>query len=140
MSAELTPELVAALERLPTSVDRLERALLGDPTIGHRGIVQRTERLEVLADGIHAVHNEIEGRRKEGDIRSHERIDLLDKTWKQELTQQHEDNRAELEQIKDDGRRVEKKVDRLIYVFLGAGAVTGGGLGFLIRELVGGAL
>ncbi|MDP3973162.1 MAG: hypothetical protein Q8P61_09680 [Candidatus Nanopelagicales bacterium] len=137
---ELTPELIAALGQLPASVGRLERALLGDPTIGHKGLVQRTERLEVLADGIHAIHNEIEGRRKEGDARAHNRVDQLEIQWRSELKQQHDDNRAEIEQIKDDGRRVEKKVDRLIYVFLGAGAVTGGGLGFLIREMVGAGL
>ena len=126
---QLSPELIASLTAMPDAVDRLHRALIGDQTIGHRGVVERLGVLEAVERAIPEVHAKIDERRVEGDRRAHERIDEIDKKYD-----------AEVEAIRDDGRRIERKVDRLIWLFLGAGAVTGGGVGFLVRELVNGGL
>ena len=126
---QLSAELVESLTAMPEAVNRLHRALIGDATIGHRGVVERLGMLEQVERSIPAVHASIDDRRIEGDRRAHERID--------EIAEKFE---TEVDAIRDDGRRIERKVDRLIWLFLGAGAVTGGGVGFLVRELVNGGL
>jgi len=106
MPPDLTTEHL--LEDLSRRFSRVERALLGDDSIGHLGLLKRTEMLEVLGRDSQNVHDGIDERRRDGDARAHERID-----------------------------RVEKKIDRLLWAFAGAGVVAGGSVAGLIRALGG---
>ncbi len=37
-------------DRLQSSVDRIEKAIVGDPQMGHRGLAQRVEHIEQRVD------------------------------------------------------------------------------------------
>jgi len=106
---------VQLLGELNNRFERVERAILGDDSIGHLGLVKRTEMLEVLGRDAQIVHDGIDARRIGGDKRTHERIDGVF---------------VEL-------ARVEKKIDRLLWAFAGAGAVAGGSIAGFAR-LIGG--
>lgn len=100
------------LKDLHTRFNRVERAILGDPSVGHRGLVNRVENLERLGESAPEVHGAIDQRRVEGDRRAHDRIDELDTSTRDRLTS------------------IEKKLDRAIWLVTGAfigGGLIGGG-------------
>jgi hypothetical protein len=106
----MPPTTDELLTDLATRFQRVERAILGDPSVGHRGLVSRVETLETTTTGREAEHKELEKSRIEGDRRVHERIDKVDTTADSNL------------------RRIEKKLDRSIWMT--GGAFLGGlGLG-----------
>lgn len=109
------PTTEALLEELNRRFSRVERAILGDDTIGHLGLVRRVESLEVLGKDAQVTHDAIDTRRQDGDKRAHERIDGVF---------------VEL-------ARVEKKIDRLLFAFMGAGVVAGGSVAGVARLLGG---
>ena len=105
------------LEDLRSRFVRVERALMGDPSVGHRGLVTRVESLEQLGADAPEVRAAIDQRRTDGDKRLHERLD------------EHQ------EETRDAVAAVGRKVDRIIYVFAGAflgGLGTGGGVMYAI--------
>jgi hypothetical protein len=122
----ISHELASQLALLPSAVDRLTKALMGDDAIGHDGLVSRMTVLEAIAQNIHVVHGEIDQRRIDGDRRVHERVDALDKRI-----------RAELEALRENSRRWERKLDRVIWMVSGAAFAAGGGMAFLVQQLLG---
>jgi hypothetical protein len=110
-------ESTEILEDLRARFARVERAIMGDPSVGHKGLVTRVEALETLALSAPELHQTIDDRRIEGDRRLHDRIDRQE------------------ELARDEVAAIGKKVDRIIYVFAGAflgGAGTGGGVMYAI--------
>lgn len=112
----MTSEQAAFLDSLPKKWDRVERAILGDPSVGHIGLVDRMVRVEEAHTKIPEVHAAIEEHRIAGDRRLHERLD------------------DEEEQTRDHLAHIEKKLDRSLW--LTAGAFLGGlGAGFGISNI-----
>lgn len=70
-------ELVARLDRIDAQLNLVHTALTGNPTIGHRGLIERIELIETLHAEVPAVHADIKEVAKEGDRRLHSRIDDL---------------------------------------------------------------
>lgn len=126
MPDTISPDLAAQLALLPAAVDRLTKAIMGDEGIGHDGLVTRVAGLEGIAGNIHTVHADIDQRRVDGDRRAHDRIDAM----KEKVD-------AELESQRENARRVERKLDRVIWLVSGAAFTAGGGAAFLIQQLVG---
>jgi hypothetical protein len=101
------------LKDLHTRFARVERAILGDPSVGHRGLVDRVETLEAHDQEATDAHLSIDRRREEGDKRIHKRIDEVEDTFTTHAT------------------AIERKLDRVIWVAVGAfagGLGTGGGV------------
>ncbi len=96
------------LEELVDRFDRVERAILGEPSVGHTGIVTRMERVEDEHRKIPEVHAAIAQNRIDGDKRVHNRIDEIET------------------QTRDRLDSIEKKLDRALW--LAAGGVLGGGV------------
>lgn len=71
----------ARLERIEASIARMERAILGDPSVGHQGLVTRVERLEVHDKEATDAHYAIDQRRSDGDRKLHERVDEIAGDW-----------------------------------------------------------
>lgn len=97
---------------LYTRFTRVERAIMGDPTVGHRGLVNRVETLESADERASSEHLEIDRRRQEADKRVHDRIDKLEADTEKQL------------------RSIDRKLDRAIFLSIGAGlggAAIGGG-------------
>jgi hypothetical protein len=117
MSQETTDQLIAHLasrfETLQESVERVERGIFGDSAIGHRGLVARIDTIEAVHDEVGAVHGAMEKDWKAGDRRIHERIDGVTAYV----------------------RRVERKIDRLLFAFVGAGVVSGGSVAAIFAQL-----
>jgi hypothetical protein len=105
MPADQT-ELYAAVTDLGARFERVERAILGDPEAGHLGAIARLNAIDDQHRNIPEEHGALDERRIEGDRRLHQRID------------DHEANLT----------RVEKKIDRTIWLIAGSGiaAFTGG--------------
>lgn len=102
-----TDELIASLA---TRFERVEQAILGDVTIGHIGLVDRMARIEADHRSVPDVHRDMGKERADGDKRTHEHIEKVE------------------EALGSDVARIEKKIDRLIWIVVGAAAViTGGG-------------
>lgn len=137
MTAELSPELIASLTALPEAVDRLHRALIGDPEVGHRGVVERLAEFDLIERQIPSLHAELDARRVEGDKRVHERVDMLEERMEIELAALDEKFGAAIEGSRADSRSIARKLDRMMWVAAGALAVTGGGVGFLIQQFTG---
>ena len=113
-----TEELISDLA---TRFDRVERAILGDESVGHVGLVTRMERQEETARLEERIHLDLEKSRVDGDRRGHYRIDKIDLENGDALA------------------LIEKKIDRTIWV--SAGAFLGGiGIGTFtdLRSLLGG--
>lgn len=118
--------LLAAQDEMKESLGRLERALLGDPSIGHPGLVRRLENIENDHARIAGEHSIITEARADGDRRAHERIDTLAKTVHDQITA--------LETVTE-GRAdgIERKIDRFIWLAAGGAAAAlaaGFGLGW----------
>lgn len=96
--------------------ERLERAILGDPQVGHLGAIERLNQVDELHHRVPEVHREMEEARVAGDRRAHERIDALD------------------EKHDIDAKRIERKIDRLWWMLIGSG-----GAGFIAGWAVAGA-
>jgi hypothetical protein len=124
--AETTDELLAHLSHrlkdMQDSIERVERGIFGDTEIGHRGLVKRVDDLDQAERGATAIHQAIEERRAAGDKRAHERIDETHK--KVDVVE-----RSVLTEV----ARVEKKIDRLLWAFVGAGVVSGGSVAAIAR-------
>lgn len=69
-----TGEVLERLEKLQELVQKTYAAISGDPTIGHRGLAERVERLE-LGQAAEAQA------RSESLKRAHERIDRQERRW-----------------------------------------------------------
>jgi hypothetical protein len=116
MIAAIADEVV---KQISPRLERIERGLFGDDGIGHIGLVDRLETLEGIARGINEVHNGIDGRRVEGDRRLHERIDV-------EIIAEMRKGESRLT---EETRKLDKKVDRAIWIVVGASlALNGGGI------------
>jgi len=102
----MTSEQAAFLDSLPKKWDRVERAILGDPSVGHIGLVDRMVTVEEAHTKIPEVHAAIEENRIAGDRRIHERLDEIEDQTRGHLA------------------AIEKKLDRSIW--LAAGAFLGG--------------
>lgn len=116
MGEQMTSEQAAFLEDLPTKWDRVERAILGDPSVGHIGLVNRMLTVEEAHTKIPEAHAVIEEHRITGDVRLGERLNAVE------------------EETRDHLSTIEKKLDRSIW--LTAGAFLGGmGAGLGISNL-----
>jgi hypothetical protein len=101
------------LKDLHTRFARVERAILGDVTVGHRGLVDRVDSLESSDKQATDAHMDIDRRRETGDKRIHKRIDEVEESFTSHATS------------------IERKLDRVIWVAVGAfagGLGTGGGV------------
>lgn len=109
MSSDLTNDEL--LRDLARRFDRMERAILGDHTVGHLGAIERLNQIDAAHLEVPEVHRQMESDRLAGDRRLHDRIDA------------HEDDtRSRLDSI-------EKKLDRSIWLLVGTGlggALAGG--------------
>jgi hypothetical protein len=63
----MPPSTDQLIEDLAGRFDRVERAILGDETVGHVGLVTRMERLEESAVIEERLHADIDDRRVEGN-------------------------------------------------------------------------
>lgn len=102
-----TDQLVADLH---TRFTRVERAILGDPSIGHTGLVEDVRNLKRSEMDAVGIHGEIDKRRADGDKRLHDRLDTAEAT------------------LSENVRSIEKKLDRAVWLGLG-GFVGGGAIG-----------
>jgi hypothetical protein len=105
------------LARLDPRLDRLERAIMGDETIGHVGIVTRVDRLERTADLAESAHRDLDEQRKGSVARVHDRMEAVEK-----------DIRADL-------RRLENRVNRFLWISAGVGIGSGLGAGWISHLL-----
>lgn len=96
------------------TLGRIERAVIGDPSIGHIGLVDRTLKLEALEVKEWESHAKIADERATGDRRLHERIDGVETTIAVQIKELMEEQRT-----RDD--KIERKIDRFIWVILGTG-------------------
>lgn len=93
--------------------ERLERAILGDPEVGHLGAIQRLNVIDEDHRKIPENHDAMEKRRVDGDRRLHDRLTS------------HE------EEATHNMNRIERKIDRLWWMLLGstgAGVAIGWGI------------
>ncbi|HEX7099650.1 MAG TPA: hypothetical protein VF377_10445 [Acidimicrobiia bacterium] len=74
MSGDQAKEVLERLDSLQDLVQKTYAAISGDPSIGHRGLAERVERLEL---GQAAEANA----RNESLKRAHERIDRQERRW-----------------------------------------------------------
>ncbi len=110
----------AVVEKLDPRIERMERAILGDGSIGHIGLVERVRDLESIARGVDQVHGAIDERRIDGDKRLHIRLDEV----REEIATKadHEDLEA-----------IRRKLDRIIWMAAGVGLATGAGAATVAR-------
>ena len=107
-------QILRRLEDLSTRWARTEQAILGDPAVGHVGLVARTAEIERDLKGA-------DDRRREGDARAHERIDQFE-----------EKLNAELELVRADLRAHGQRLNKMLWTAAGLTAgLTGGSLGLL---------
>lgn len=87
-SETMDPEVKARFDHIDRAIADLTTALTGNKAMGHRGIVERLDTLELLNAEVPGVHSEMEERNKRarGDI--HDRVDEvraqyaeLEKQW-----------------------------------------------------------
>lgn len=107
----------AILDRLDPRLARLERAILGDDTIGHVGLVSRVRDLEEVAKSEEITHQAIDERRRASVARAHERIEEVE------------------QQIKTELQSLENRVNRMLWVAAGIGIGSGLGAGWLAQLL-----
>ena len=118
-SVPLTVEQMVA--SLSTRFERVEQAILGDPSIGHIGLVDRMARVEQDHRDVPLTHQAMEDRRIEGDKRAHDHIEKIEDHLEDKILHVGSTSAA-------DTARIEKKIDKLIWIVIGAAAViTGGG-------------
>lgn len=121
----LTPAQVNEIAQQVTraisgDIERLSRAILGDPTVGHIGLVARMADTEARV-------NAAETHRQEGDRRAHERIDTMGKM----IEEMEEAIGADVQAIRD-------LVNRIVWLTMGAAAVAAGGAVGVTRLFLGG--
>lgn len=112
-------QIAASLDLVLTRLERVESAIVGDESIGHRGLTKRVMALEAAERSFEATHEGIDNRRLEGDRRLHERLD---------------ESTAKLD---GEVQRIEKKLDRIIWVAAGIGIASGGGAALLAKAFGG---
>lgn len=71
-------EILGRLDGIQRHLARLETALVGDPAVGHKGIVARLETLELINVESSAVHQGIEERARLERSKIHDRIDEME--------------------------------------------------------------
>lgn len=116
-------DLYRAVSDLTDGFREVQQAILGDERLGHTGLVKRTRALEDLALAAPELHRAIEEKAAGSVARAHERMDALEEAFTVSLG------------------RVEKKVDRLIWMIAGAGAsglLAGAGGAWAIITAAGG--
>lgn len=112
------------VKQISPRLERIERGLFGDHGIGHVGLVTRLESLEDVAQSIDVVHGRIDDRRNDGDRLLHDRID-------KELIGEM---RGVEDRLSGETRQLERKVDRAIWILVGASAaINGGGIWAAVR-------
>lgn len=72
--AVVTGAAESVVKQIDPRIARMELAILGDGSIGHKGLVERVRELEVTDGGI-------DQRRLDGDRRLHERIDQVERKF-----------------------------------------------------------
>jgi hypothetical protein len=95
--------------------ERLERAILGDPDVGHLGAIERLNKMDAEHGLIPAIHEAMREERTAGDRRIHERLDAHAAEVAENRAQDRELARAHSEAI-------EKKIDRLWWMLIGSTA------------------
>lgn len=109
-----TPDMTTdeMVRDLYTRFTRVERAIMGEPSVGHLGLVNRVDRLESADKEATEAHTVIEQNRRDGDKRAHDRIDQVETDTYSRLNS------------------IERKLDRAIWLsigaFVGGGAIAGG--------------
>lgn len=104
--------------------ERLERAILGDPEVGHLGAIERLNAYEQR-------HRDMEQSRIDGDRRLHQRLDA----HIEEIGQIVKATELEVEENERQAaahrNKIEKKIDRLWWMLIGstgAGVAIGWGI------------
>lgn len=117
MSEATTDQLIAHMSTrfgtLEDSVERVERGIFGDSAIGHRGVVARLDAIDETHEKTAQVHGTMTDDRVAGDRRTNKRIDEVERYV----------------------QRVEKKIDRMLFAFMGAGLVSGGSVAAFLSRL-----
>lgn len=130
VTAELSrATATAVLEAIDPRIERLEHAILGDPAIGHVGLVTRLVTVEDFIRQAGQLHAAIEDRARESTARVHGRIDELD-TSKAEL--------EDLKALTAEVHALRQRLDRIVYAIVGAILASGGG-GYALARFLGGA-
>jgi hypothetical protein len=75
-------EIIGRLDGIQRNIARLETALIGDPAVGHKGIVNRLETLELLNGETAAAHQGIEDRTASELAKVAARVDALAEDWR----------------------------------------------------------
>lgn len=100
--------LESLVEDLAVRFGRVERAILGDPSVGHHGLVARMERVENEHAEVPTAHSEMDKARIGGDKRAHEHIEQVES------------------RLGDQIAGLERKVDNLRWTVTGASAAVVG--------------
>lgn len=95
MTAEQT-EILGRLDGIERQLADVKTAITGNETMGHRGIVQRLDNVELYNAEVPGVHAQMENSAKEARSKIHDRIDALE----EKLTAQHGQLAAEWERFK----------------------------------------
>lgn len=114
---DVTAVADAILDRLDPRIARLERAILGDDSIGHVGLVTRVHDLEEVAKTAETTHQAIDERRRDSVARVHERLEEVEA-----------DIRGQINSLS-------KRMDRVMWVALGIGIGSGAGASWLTQVL-----
>lgn len=81
MDQTMTPEVKSRFDNIDKAIAELSTAITGNKVMGHRGIVERLETVELLNSETPGVHIEMENRAKEARAQIYQRIDTLQDEW-----------------------------------------------------------
>lgn len=112
-------QLIAQMSAMSVAQQELTRAIIGDEKVGHLGLIKRVSQLEAHVNERPTLLASLETSRVEGDKRTHSHIESVEDALTAKITAfEHEaDDRAD---------RIERKIDRFIWLSVGGAMATFG--------------
>lgn len=124
------------MEDLSARYSRVERAILGDPSVGHIGLVKRMERVEEDHKAVPANHQALDDRRVAGDKRAHDHIEKVEANLAAKVEDARSEALAEIQRVETanaaTNARIESKVDKLRWTVMGGAAAIVGAASWLV--------
>ena len=124
---------------LDPRLSRLERAILGDD-VGNPGLVRRIHTVEEAHRGVDKIHDSMRTSSEASVSRVEKMLDTKADRLKHEAIADQvaaKADRHEVEDLAEQLRRLSTRIDRMVWLFLGAGIASGGGAAAIAR-IVGG--